>query len=139
MGGTDVSMFESVRPLIISTKALYKKKEVGLPPPQEKLLRRLGRTDKVDWDDVKREYIKKVVPKKMTLRVLAKIFSISTEHLRRKRIAENWPERKNLICDEEKCSNVSCIKEKCKKCYQRNYMRKRAAILKKKRAQLKMF
>lgn len=129
MDGTNVSMFEQGQSLIINTDR-YKKKE-GLLPLQEKSLRHLGRPDKVDRDEVKREYIKKAVPKKMKLKELAKIFGITVRHLRRKRKAENWPERKNPECNEEGCHGIVVAKNKCSRCYHRILYQKK--VLGKKR------
>lgn len=89
-GIMDGAGFEHGQHLIIS-KDRYKKKDVKLNTKSlpEKPSRFLGRPDKIDWDDLKREYIKKVVPKQMKLKELAKIFGITVRHLRRKRKAEN--------------------------------------------------
>ena len=134
MDGTQASMFEQSRPLIIST-AKYKEKtpEPKKEPEREKptpKASRLGRPISIDWEDVKREYIKKVVPKKMTMAGLAKIFDINAKNLQRKRKSEGWPDKKATECNTEGCKAISWCKGKCKKCYQRKYMRQRLGIAK---------
>lgn len=134
MDATQPSMFEQGKPLIIST-AKYKEKEPEPEKESEKKsatkIFRLGRPISIDWEDVKREYIKKVVPKKITISDLAKIFGISAKHLRWKKRAEGWPDKKSPVCNEKDCDIVSWCKGKCKRHYQRIYMRKRLGILKK--------
>ena len=136
MDATQFSMFEAAKPLIIST-AKYKEKEKPPEPEKEPEKKksaskvfRLGRPAKIDWEDVKREYIKKVVPKKITMSDLAKIFGINAKHLRQKSKLEGWPDKKAPVCDEKNCDTISWCKGKCKRHYQRAYMRKRLGIAK---------
>ena len=141
MDATQASMFEQGKWLIIST-ARYKKKEkkrggasVAIPEKREiemplPKVFRLGRPISIDWEDVKREYIKKVVPKKITMSDLAKIFGISAKHLRWRRKFEGWPDKKSPVCSEKGCDNIAWCKGKCRRCYQRNYMKQRLGILK---------
>lgn len=100
MDGTQASMFEQGRPLILST-AKYKEKtpEPKKEPAREKStskVSRMGRPISIDWEDVKREYIKKVVPKKITMAGLAKIFGINAKHLRWKKKLKAGQIRKAL-------------------------------------------
>lgn len=134
MDATQLSMFEQSKPLIIST-AKYKEKEPEIKKEAEKKksaskVFRLGRPTKIDWEDVKREYIKKVVPKKITMSDLAKIFGINAKHLRQKRKSEGWPDKESPVCDEKDCDTISWCKGKCRRCYQRNYMQQRLKIAK---------
>lgn len=133
MNATQLSMFEQSKPLIISI-AKYKEKtsesEKELKEKPASKAFRLGAPIRIDWEDVKREYIKKVVPKKIMMSDLAKIFGISAKHLRRKRKLEGWPDKKAPACSEEGCDTISWCKGKCRRCYQRIYMRQRSKIAK---------
>lgn len=136
MNATQFSMFEQSKPLIISTDKYKEKKQPESEKEPEKKrsaskIFRLGRPTKIDWEDVKREYIKKVVPKKITMSDLAKIFGINAKHLRRKSKLEGWPDKESPICNEEGCNAISWCKGKCRRCYQRCYMRERSKIAKK--------
>lgn len=135
MDGPDPSMFEKGQHLIISKNRYENKNSLLLPPqddtiePKKINLKQIGRPEKIDWADLKREYIKKVVPKKMKLKELAEIFGVTVRHLRRKRKSENWPERKNPECDEKNCHGVVIAKDKCSRCYHRIlYQKKKKRI-----------
>lgn len=86
----------------------------------------------VNWDLIKSEYIKSVVPKKMTIEVFVKKFNISHKTLYLRRKKGNWPEIKPPKCKNKKCIRPAEIKGKCKKCYQRVYMRKQTTLKKRK-------
>ena len=134
MDATQASMFEQGKWLIISTAKYKQKSEPEKEPEKKKVTApkvfRLGRPIKIDWEDVKREYIKKVVPKKIMMSDLAKIFGINAKHLRWRRKFEGWPDKKAPICNEKDCDTISWCKGKCRRCYQRVYMRKRAKTAK---------
>jgi len=145
MSGAQSSMFEQAAPLIIDADK-YKKKPIIEKPVIEKRLPKkkqtkkyipivhyLGGPIKFDWEDIRREYDKKITTGKMTLIAFAKIFGISIAHLRRKRTIEKWPKKIKTKCNGKRCSNMATIKGKCKRCYQRVYMRRQTALRNKKR------
>lgn len=87
----------------------------------------------IDWDLIKSEYIKLVVPKKMTIEVFVKKFNVSHKTLYLRRKKGNWPEIKPPKCKNKKCIRPAEIKGECKKCYQRQWMRNKNIRLKNKK------
>jgi len=79
----------------------------------------------IDWGAVEAEYIKSVVEKKKTMAELAQQFGMHIKTLYRYRDKDNWPKIKIFECNEKKCRNPAEIKGKCKKCYQRIWMREK--------------
>lgn len=79
----------------------------------------------IDWSAVKAEYIKSVIVRKKTMAELAQQFGMHIKTLYRNRSKRKWPKIKVFECETKKCHNPAEIKDKCKKCYQRIWMREK--------------
>jgi len=88
-------------------------------------------TGTIDWAAVKKKYVELVVPKKMGIGELAKHFGINIESIRRQRYKDDWPKILEIItfCN---CGEIAVAKGKCKRCYQRDYMREHKRVRRKK-------
>lgn len=84
-------------------------------------------SSRIDWKVVETEYIKLVVVRRKMMAELAQQFNMHIKTLYRYRSEHNWPKIKVFECEIKKCHNPAEIKGKCKKCYQRIWMREKKA------------
>jgi len=93
--------------------------------PKAKEQEEASTSSRIDWEAVKAEYVKSVVEKKKTIAGLAQQFGMHIKTLYRYRGEHNWPKIKVFECKTKKCINPAEIKDRCKKCYQRIWMREK--------------